>query len=107
MSPEHDGKLFDLSFDLFHSRNANVERFFAAWRSVPGSLWQSDGMLPTHLTDDERKVAMEEMRALPEQFYTRTQLPVITPSNVKAFLQLCEYLQVASGCGHDAQALPG
>ena len=45
----------------------------------------SASLLPTHLTDDERKVAMEEMRSLPEQFYTRTQLPVITPSNVKAF----------------------
>ena len=44
-------------------------------------------MLPEHLTAEQRKVALKECKAIPEFFYTRTKLPVITPQLVQQFLQ--------------------
>ena len=65
------------------------DRFFQVWSSVSGPTWDSSNVgqfLPSDLTSDERHVAKGELRAIPEKFYSRFQLPVITPSNVDEFV---------------------
>ena len=63
--------------------------FFKAWSSVSGPTWDPNDVghfLPTHLADDDLGIARNEIDSIPEQFYTRFQLPVITPNNVAEFI---------------------
>ena len=85
LSPEHDRKLFEASVGSAVHTNGPLARMLQRWRTVPGERWSSEGHLPSHLTTEERRVAREELKAIPEFFYSKTKLPVITPSNVRLF----------------------
>ena len=87
MSPEHDAaKLFESSINSAVHTNGPLARLLQLWRTIPGECWNSEGHFPSHLTKEERRVAREELRAIPEFFYSKTKLPVITPSNVRRFI---------------------
>ena len=87
LSPEYDSaKLFETSVGSAVHTNGPLARLLHRWRTVPGERWSSEGHLPSHLTTEERRVAREELKAIPEFFYSKTKLPVITPSNVRHFI---------------------
>ena len=60
--------------------------YYGQWKKL-GFPTYTEPMLPTHLTKEERAVALAEAYAMPEQFYTRSKLPVITPENCEAFIR--------------------
>ena len=85
MSPEQDAKMFlstPAPQGVFPA--TAVEPWLAAWRKVSGAYWSgSYEFLPKDLTKEEREIAMQEIRAMPDVFYTTFQVPVITPDNCK------------------------
>ncbi len=65
--------------------------YLAVWTSITGETWKADNpgyFLPGHLSAESRAVALNEIRAIPECFYSRYKLPVITPNNVAMFIDL-------------------
>ena len=84
VSPEQDFKLFQGK--VHREYNGDYDKYYRQWRQIDSPTIDrnpSNGLLPEHLSSEERKVAMEEHRAVPGVFYTRAGLPVITPSNYK------------------------
>ena len=57
-----------------------------AWRSLEGPRWSANGFLPTTLSAEAARVSRDELKAIPEYFYSKTGLPVITPANVTLFI---------------------
>ena len=45
-------------------------------------------VFPKHLSDEQVKYFKNKYKNIPEQFYTRTRLPVVRPDNVRAFLNV-------------------
>ena len=86
MSPEQDGKVFDLADGFAY--NQQIEQFIRDWQGIPGEKYSiSTSTLPPGLNPEEAELASLEMKSIPEVFYTQTQLPVIRPSNVRFFLE--------------------
>ena len=86
MSPEQDGKVFDLADGFAY--NHQIEQFIRDWQGIPGEKYSiSTSTLPPGLNPEEAELASLEMKSIPEVFYTQTQLPVIRPSNVRFFLE--------------------
>ena len=57
-----------------------------AWRTINGPKWHANGFLPHNLSAEAARVSRDELKAIPEYFYTKTGLPVITPANVTQFM---------------------
>ena len=84
MSPEQDGKVFDLADGFAY--NHQIEQFIRDWQDIPGEKYSiSTSTLPPGLNPEETEIASLELKSIPEVFYTQTQLPVIRPSNVRFF----------------------
>ena len=85
LDPEQNVKLFlsaagDPSSTLFYS---DVEKFYGLWQKFDAAHWRQDSsFLPYQLSSEERKTALQELKAIPEVFYSTMKLPVITPDNV-------------------------
>ena len=82
-------KLFLADQSVHIHYNASYERYYKQWSDLNLPAFDNTrphDFLPQHLTKEERRVAMEEHRALPEVFYTETGLPVITPDNCSVFM---------------------
>ena len=62
-----------------------LKEFLRAWHQLPGPKWSANGFFPTTLTKEAVRVANAELKAIPEYFYNKTGLPVITPFNVRHF----------------------
>ena len=62
-----------------------VRQYYARWRSFDAPCW-SHPLIPEDLSVEDTEIARKEAAALPERFYERTALPVITPQNVDAFV---------------------
>ena len=63
--------------------------YLSAWKEVKGHYWSGGSdhsFLPKMLTSEERQVAMDEIRAMSERFYSTFNLPVITPDNCREWL---------------------
>ena len=85
MSPEQDGKVFDLADGFAYNRQ--IEQFIRDWQDIPGENYStSTTTLPPGLNPEEFQLASLELKSIPEVFYTQTQLPVIRPSNVRVFI---------------------
>ena len=63
-----------------------VQKYYEQWRSFPHPGWISP-IFPSDLDPADVLTAKKEAKTLPEQFYTYTQLPVITPDNLQEFLE--------------------
>ena len=71
---------------MHHERQ--LRQLFHHWSAIDGPTWNDDQpLLPSHLTPQERTVALGELRAIPEHFYTTTKLPIITPDNYQQFMR--------------------
>ena len=64
-----------------------VKDYYGLWNAIDAPRWTGEPLLPQHLSPQQYKVAMGELKAIPEFFYTKTQLPVITPQLVETFLR--------------------
>ena len=65
------------------------DQYFRVWSNIKGSLWnpkQQNRFLPEHLTEVDKLVASNEIISIPECFYTKYRVPVITPDNVAMFI---------------------
>ena len=86
MSPEHDGKLFSSTpfFGTFR------EKYYSSWSSLQSyglETFSADVYAMNEPEDLRHELAEQEQRALPEQFYMATQLPLVTFDNHRQFLQ--------------------
>ena len=53
------------------------------WSKIQGPYWNDDlSLLPYELIPEQRKVATEELKSIPEYFYSSTNLPIVTPDNL-------------------------
>ena len=59
-----------------------TQKWYDAWKSFDAPRWNGP-LFPDRMSEEQRKTARKEMSAMPEVFYTKTQLPVITPENLK------------------------
>ena len=90
MSPEYDQKLLsvllanDSHANDFHSSHS---QFMHAWRSLEGPRWSANGFLPTTLSAEAARVSRDELKAIPEYFYSKTGLPAITPAIVTQLIK--------------------
>jgi hypothetical protein len=65
------------------------DQFFRVWSSIKGPLWeitQPNKFVPDHLSEIDKHVAYNEIASIPECFYTKYRVPVITPNNVAMFI---------------------
>ena len=68
-----------------------MDKYYDLWMQIPGDRWNYDSssqFLPNHLDSKERGVALQEIIAIPEHFYSHSLLPVITPLNAKQFVDV-------------------
>ena len=47
----------------------------------PGSFLYKEDVFPIHFTKEQCNEARKRYKALPEEFYTKSRLPVVTPEN--------------------------
>ena len=130
MSPEYDSKLLltqaptiteatitssSDNINLLQQHkilNSNQEYrcqlLMSKWSKINGPYWNDDlSLLPYELTPEQRKVATEELKSIPEYFYSTTKLPIITPNNVDQFMQLinCNNMKLFSLCSGSSRLL--
>ena len=57
---------------------------------LDGPIWKNlqEDLLPKDLDPDARTTALQELRNIPEYFYSSTNLPIVTPDNVDRFMAL-------------------
>ena len=73
---------------MFYSES---DKYYALWSEFDAAHWRNDSsFLPYHLTASEKQIAQQELKAIPEVFYSRMKLPVITPDNC---LHFCAHLK--------------
>ena len=67
---------------------STLTRFYQAWTLLSVACWTGVNLWPEDF-DAEKKTKMNLCcRAMPEEFYSTTKLPVIQPSSVELFLQM-------------------
>ena len=94
--------MHDNSYDAWYNDNEpnynqaaftplnRAHTFLDTWREIPGKLWDEKNpfeFIPGIEDAYQYKLAFDEVRAIPEIFYTRFMLPVITPQNVDVFVE--------------------
>ena len=67
---------------------STILSFYRAWSKLPGQRWTGEELLPPHLSKDKASQLHRDYKAMPEEFYTRTELPVITPENIDDYVDL-------------------
>ena len=80
------------AFVSYHRSDAKA--FYDRWRQFPVSKFHGD-MWPDNFTNSVCATMDKEYLALPEQFYTKSRLPVITPDVVKDFIKHMEMFRHA------------
>ena len=74
---------------MLSTQSSSLRLLFQQWGKVDGPLWTDNlDLLPSHLTAPQRAVALQELRSIPEHFYTGTKLPIITPGNYEQYMTL-------------------
>ena len=97
MAKEHENFT---GFDTLMTRNENP--IFKTWQNIEGNTYVHD-IFPESLPDAEIKQLKTKYAKLPEQFYTCSRLPVVTPLNVNQWLSdalqdnFIEFQEVLSG----------
>ena len=75
-------------------RKRNRSQMLPNWSDSP--LWVCNGNIwPDHWSSQQKATAETRSKALPEEFYTATKLPIVTPGNVIAFLKAHKRLGIA------------
>ena len=49
----------------------------------PGSSKYEDDVFPSHFSTEDHNAYAKKYASIPEQFYTKTEFPVVTPSNMQ------------------------
>jgi len=65
--------------------SSNFSRFFTAWMAFSAPCYSSD-VWPQHFDAQRQASSRQYYKAMPEHFYSRTKLPVVTPENMNDFL---------------------
>ena len=66
--------------------NTNTDHFYNMWRRFKADRYQQD-QYPMYIDGPEKHRLNKVYRALPEEFYTQSGLPVITPDNMHDFIK--------------------
>ena len=64
----------------------STDHLYVVWRRFKADRYRGD-QYPTYIEGSDRRRLNKVYRALPEEFYTQTGLPVITPFNIREFLK--------------------
>ena len=88
----------------YHTAKFADAEFYDAWRLLDIPTWTGENLWPEDLSEAQVKKLEHDYQAMPEEFYTRTGLPVITPTVVEKFLTLYEgqsfhWHELCSGSG--------
>ena len=68
-------------------------QFLSKWAELSGHQYKHD-VWPEHFSRQQCVYYDNYYKAMPEEFYTKTQLPVMTPFNVSQFLSLTSYWEL-------------
>ena len=69
--------------------------FIKTWNTVPGQYYKNIGdSWPEHMDSKHVKALTQYYRAMPEEFHSMTDLVIITPANVHAWLKVMSSLHI-------------
>eukprot|EP00959_Pyramimonas_sp_CCMP1952_P366431 7674589-Pyramimonas_sp.AAC.1 len=61
--------------------------YYRRWRTFKASRWTGVNMWPKKMDTNKAKQLDIGYRAMPEEFYFESQLPVVTPENLESWME--------------------
>ena len=85
-SQSHDA-LVPSDFTAIFSSKSSSQTLTGIWHRLRGDHYLTD-IFPTNFTDAEGKYFASKYKDIPEEFYTFTGLPVVTPHNINGWISI-------------------
>ena len=88
---QSNAALADSEEPAYAYQTMNVQQMLKFWHG--GKPYTGD-VFPKHFSPDDQKVLRARYHDIPEEFYKKTKLPVVTPENHAAFMQAHQSLAI-------------